>query len=77
MVQKPYLSNRKIRTIIASAPSEEMDVDLCVPTGSVFGPVGYIMHVNSVFNVVNKCRMFMYADDMCLAYASKHILEVQ
>lgn len=56
---------------------EEANVNLGVPTGSVFGPIGYIMHVNSVSNVVKNCRMFMYADDMCLAFASKNITEVQ
>ncbi|KAJ8707310.1 hypothetical protein PYW08_010562 [Mythimna loreyi] len=35
------------------------------------------MHVNSVSNVVHKCKVFMYADDMCLVYASKDIAEAQ
>ncbi|CAG9127549.1 unnamed protein product [Plutella xylostella] len=44
-----------------------------VPTGSVYGPVGYIMHVNSVANVVHNSQLYMYADDMCLLSAGKDI----
>lgn len=72
-----YLSGRKIRTMIAGENGEEADMELGVPTGSVFGPLGYVMHVNSVANVVRKCQVFMYADDMCLLYGSKDISEVQ
>lgn len=72
-----YLTNRKIRTVINGVAGEEAVVDLGVPTGSVFGPVGYIMHVNSVSSVVKNCRVYMYADDMCLLCASKDIIEVQ
>lgn len=35
------------------------------------------MHVKSVPNVVSKCNMFVYADDMCLIYAAKETAEVQ
>ncbi|KAI5633922.1 reverse transcriptase (RNA-dependent DNA polymerase) domain-containing protein [Phthorimaea operculella] len=48
-----------------------------VTSGSVYGPVGYTMLVNSVVNVVHKCKVFMYADDMCLLYASHNILEAR
>ncbi|PZC86310.1 hypothetical protein B5X24_HaOG211471 [Helicoverpa armigera] len=74
---KNYLTNRKISTVVSSVVGKEANVDLGVPTGSVYGPVGYIIHVNSVSNVVQKCKVFMYADDMCLVYASKDISEVQ
>ncbi|CAK1599095.1 unnamed protein product [Parnassius mnemosyne] len=74
---KNYLTNRKISTIISQVVGKEADVDSGVPTGSVYGPVGYIMYVNTVSNVVHNCKVFMYADDMCLVYASKDITEVQ
>lgn len=70
-----YLTNRKICTVVNGVAGEEALVDMGVPTGSVFGPVGYIMHVNSVVNVVSRCQVYMYADDMCLLYASKEMTE--
>lgn len=72
-----YLANRKTRTTEVGVSGEEALVDLGVPIGSVFGPVGYIMYVNSVANVVNRCSMYMYADYMCLLSASKDVCEAQ
>lgn len=72
-----YLSGRTLQTSISGVVGKEAAVNLGVPTGSVYGPVGYVMHVNSVSNVVVKCRVYMYADDMCLMYSSKNIQEVR
>ncbi|KAF9823712.1 hypothetical protein SFRURICE_009469, partial [Spodoptera frugiperda] len=47
-------------TSIAGTTGREAGVALGVPTGSVFGPVGYIMHVNSVANVVKNCQGHTY-----------------
>ncbi|CAH2106185.1 unnamed protein product [Euphydryas editha] len=74
---RSYLSNRKIRTLINGVTGEDAAVSSGVPTGSVFGPVGYVMHVNSVANVVSNCQVFMYADDMCVVSRSKDISIVQ
>ncbi|XP_063622430.1 uncharacterized protein LOC134794549 [Cydia splendana] len=48
---KQFLTNRRIRTSVAGVTGEAAVVELGVPTGSVYGPVGYAMHVNSVSNV--------------------------
>lgn len=74
---KNYLTNRAIQTAIEGTKGAEARVTLGVPTGSVYGPVGYIMFVNSVVNVVQKCKVFMYADDMCLFYASNNMEEAR
>ncbi|CAK1581092.1 unnamed protein product [Parnassius mnemosyne] len=42
----------------------EVVVQLGVPTSSIYGPIGYVMHVNSVINVVKKCRVYMYAENI-------------
>ncbi|XP_048488868.1 uncharacterized protein LOC125491300 [Plutella xylostella] len=39
-----YLTDRTLRTAVGGAVGSEVRVDLGVPTGSVYGPVGYIMH---------------------------------
>ncbi|KAF9787706.1 hypothetical protein SFRURICE_003191 [Spodoptera frugiperda] len=64
---------RALRTVVDGVVGEASDVTCGVPTGSVFGPVGYIMHVNSMCNVVQKCRIYMYADDTCLVYADRDL----
>lgn len=68
---KCYLENRHLCTTIDGTTGDDVSVTLGVPTGSVFGPVGYIMHVNCVINVIKYCKVFMYADDMCLLYSCK------
>ncbi|CAK1593280.1 unnamed protein product [Parnassius mnemosyne] len=74
---RSYLSGRTLQTYISGVAGKEVVVQLGVPTGSVYGPVGYVMHVNSVINVVKKCRVYMYADHMCLMYSSKNIQEIR
>ncbi|CAK1596247.1 unnamed protein product [Parnassius mnemosyne] len=74
---RSYLSGRTLQTYISGVAGKEVVVQLGVPTGSVYGPVGFVMHVNSVINVVKKCRVYMYADDMCLMYSSKNIKEIR
>ncbi|KAG7299269.1 hypothetical protein JYU34_017830 [Plutella xylostella] len=74
---KSYLSNRSMQTVISGTRGSEANIRYGVPTGSVYGPVGYIMHVNSLSNVIENCKMFMYADDTCLLYAHKDLQIIQ
>lgn len=70
---RSYLTNRTLKTSISGVCGEEADVNHGVPTGSVYGPVGYTIHVNSVPNVVQYCKVVMYADDTCLLISGKDI----
>uniref|UniRef100_A0A2A4J7L6 Reverse transcriptase domain-containing protein n=1 Tax=Heliothis virescens TaxID=7102 RepID=A0A2A4J7L6_HELVI len=70
---RAYLTDRSLRTVIDGVVGEPRRVACGVPTGSVFGPVGYIMHVNSMCNVVRNSRIYMYADDTCLVFADKEL----
>lgn len=72
-----YLENRVIKVSICNTESRAGRVLYGVPTGSVFGPLGYIMHVNSMPNVVKKCHIYMYADDTCLLYGGKNSNEIE
>jgi hypothetical protein len=74
---RTYLSKRTLRVSVGGVSGDEAEVHTGVPTGSVYGPLGYIMHVNSVANVVRNCSTYMYADDTCLLYADKDINNVQ
>lgn len=74
---RAYFTNRQLRTVIDGVTGEPAHMCCGVPTGSVFGPVGYIMHVNSMCNVVQNCRIYMYADDTCLLYADKNLSVIE
>ncbi|XP_063623101.1 uncharacterized protein LOC134795200 [Cydia splendana] len=56
---------------------EEANIVYGVPTGSVYGPVGYTMHVNSISNVVEHCSTYMYADDTCLVCADRDVAAIE
>lgn len=66
-----YLNDRHMRVVIDMKTSDRGNIQYGVPTGSVYGPIGYIMHVNSITNVIKHCNSYMYADDTCLLYAGK------
>lgn len=72
-----YLKNRSMQTVVSGTKGAKANIRYGVPTGSVYGPVGYIMHVNSVCNVVKHCKMFMYADDTCLLCAHNDLNVIQ
>lgn len=72
-----YLRGRTLRTVVAGVTGEEAQVTLGVPTGSVYGPVGYIMHVNSMANVIRHSLVCMYADDTCLLVAGKDVQRIR
>ncbi|KAI5631398.1 reverse transcriptase (RNA-dependent DNA polymerase) domain-containing protein [Phthorimaea operculella] len=70
---RAYLTDRYLQTVVDKVTGDPARVSCGVPTGSVYGPVGYIMHVNSMCNVVKNCCIYMYADDTCLLYADKDL----
>jgi hypothetical protein len=74
---RSYLTSRTLRTKVNDCTGEEAPIKYGVPTGSVYGPVGYIMHVNSISNVVEHCSTYMYADDTCLVYADQDVTLIE
>lgn len=68
---RQYLDNRNLKVRVKGVDSNLGKVDYGVPTGSVYGPIGYIMHVNSMVNVIKNCNAYMYADDTCLTYSGR------
>lgn len=74
---RAYLTGRTLQTVVDGVRGTPALVECGVPTGSVFGPVGYVMHVNSMCNVVHNCNIYMYADDTCLLYADKDLTVIE
>ena len=74
---RSYLCGRTLCTVVDETRGAEAAVTLGVPTGSVYGPLGYIVHVNAVANVVRHAVVYMYADDMCLLVAGTDVVGMQ
>lgn len=74
---KEYLRGRKFSTKIKDFVGDCEDVMYGVATGSVTGPACYIMHVNSMVNVVEACKIYMFADDTCIMYAERDLQLMQ
>lgn len=74
---KNYLLNRKIKVKIDGIFSDEMLTDTGVATGSISGPTCYIMQVNSLPNVIKRCKCYMFADDTCIICADRNIQKIE
>ncbi|KAL0860053.1 hypothetical protein ABMA27_010368 [Loxostege sticticalis] len=72
-----YLKDRTLEVNISGTSSDVGRIKYGVPTGSVYGPVGYIIHVNGMTNVIKSSSTYMYADDTCLMYCDKGPKNVQ
>lgn len=65
---KSYLTNRKQITKVNGVKSDETDNEFGVPQGSILGALLFIIYINDMPNILEKCEIVMYADDT-LIYA--------
>ena len=63
---KNYLSGRKQKTKLFSEVSTLKPVEIGVPQGSTIGPLMFIVYINDLDTVLQKCNHCMYADDTVL-----------
>ena len=71
---KSYLTNRKQKVLANRIYSSDLPVTQGVPQGSVLGPLFYIVYANNLVNVLDHCRVALYADDS-ITYTSSAIFE--
>ena len=58
-----YLYNRRQTVKIDNDVSGEIDVLHGVPQGSKLGPLLFILYVNDIVKIVDKCKIHLFADD--------------
>jgi hypothetical protein len=68
-----YLEDRRFLVRIGNECSIMKQVQSGVPQGSILGPVLYLIYVNNMFNCIQNCKVFMYADDTVILAAHKKL----
>lgn len=64
-----YLSDRKQCVRIGQSKSDFLTLYKGVPQGSILGPVFFNIFINDIFNFVQHCDLYNYADDNTLSKA--------
>ena len=73
---KNYLNERKQCTHANNVLSNEEIITCGVPQGSVCGPLLFLLYINDISKVLNKCKVSLYADDTVLYFSGKNLDEV-
>ena len=60
-----FLSDHRQRVVVDDAASQWIPIILCMPQGSVLGPLLFIIYTSEMFELVEN-RLFAYADDSTL-----------
>ena len=60
---KKFLSDRKQYVLVNGRKSRGENVLSGVPQGTVLGPLFFIIYINDINNVINHCRIKIFADD--------------
>ena len=47
-------------------------IDAGIALGTVLGPLIYILYVNDCMNVLDRCKITMFADDCVLYYSANN-----
>lgn len=70
---KNYLKQRTMLVRINGKDSVTRVINRGIPQGSILGPVLYTIYVNQVFDYMEYCKMYMYADDTAMTVVHNDI----
>ena len=73
---KSFLTNRKQRTVIGSAISNEVDVNIGLPQGSVLAPILFNIYINDIKKVLNFSTIKLFADDALITISGSDIVDI-
>lgn len=73
---KDYLSYRYQQTRVRSNISNKRNSLIGVPQGSILGPLLFIIYVNDIHKVLNRCFVNLFADDTLISVSGKNIKEI-
>ena len=69
---KKYITHRTQYTVVNNHVSEQCEVTYRTAQGSVLEPLIYIIYVNNVLRLlIREYNMFLYADDILIAFQAK------
>jgi hypothetical protein len=71
-----YISSRKQRVLINGRSSDWVQLKGGVPQGSVLGPLLFLVFINDITEVVEDCKIRLFADDTCLIKTGKNPVNI-
>ena len=74
---KSYLSERKQCVRIEDAFSQQCDIQMGVPQGSILGPILFSLYINDLPKISSKMTCLLYADDTAIILNEKNPIELQ
>ena len=73
---KSYLSDRRQYTRVNGINSNELEIDIGVPEGSVLGPLLFLLYINDL-PFASFLLTKLYADDTCFLFSATSLGELQ
>lgn len=72
---KSYLNGRIQKTKVNDVISETIEVKLGVPQGSILGVLLFLIYINDIEKIINKCEIVLFADDALIYYIGENANE--
>lgn len=68
-----YLKQRKQKTVINDVMSDELEVPIGLPQGTVLAPILFLIYINDIVNAIEGCEIRLFADDALMMISENNI----